>query len=132
MKRRILFILAVAVIGLMTAWYAYASVILQPVQQLMPLAQLGGMARAVAVDGDVAFVAIGPRIVTLDVSDPAAPVKIAETQPLSREIDHLHLDSGRVYASSAETLLVYQRTEANHLRLLAEITLPGLPLTVRL
>ena len=43
MKRRILFILAVTAIGLMTAWYAYASVILQPVQQLMPLAQLGGV-----------------------------------------------------------------------------------------
>jgi hypothetical protein len=131
MKRRTLFILTVvAAIGLMTAWFVYASAIVQPVQQLAPLAQLGGTAQAVAVDGDVAFVVMGPRIFSLDVSHPDAPVKLAETPPLPQRIEHLHLDSGRVYAFAGETLLVFQRTQANHLRFLAEIALPESPLTV--
>lgn len=43
--------------------------------------QLGGTYEAVLIDGDIAHVGIGPRLVELDVSDPAHPVRLGQSRP---------------------------------------------------
>ncbi|HLE53409.1 MAG: hypothetical protein A2Z16_06910 [Chloroflexi bacterium RBG_16_54_18] len=46
------------------------------------LGQIGGSAYAVAVYGDIAYLGQGPRLVSLDVSTPAAPKLIGQSQVL--------------------------------------------------
>jgi len=46
------------------------------------LGQIGGSAYAVAVDGGMAYLGQGPRLVTLDVSTPAAPKLIGQSEVL--------------------------------------------------
>src|SRR3990172_7657678 len=49
-----------------------------PLVRLELLGQVGGLVLAVAVDGDRAFVGIGPRLVVVDVTTPAAPVVVGQ------------------------------------------------------
>jgi hypothetical protein len=44
--------------------------------------QVGGVSRAVAVAGDIAYLGVGPRLVALDVSNPAAPVLLGRSAVL--------------------------------------------------
>ncbi len=46
------------------------------------LGQIGGSSYAVAADGGTAFVGEGPRLVALDVSNPAAPTRIGQSEML--------------------------------------------------
>ena len=41
--------------------------------------QIGGASLAVAVRGDYAYLGVGPRLIVLDVRDPAHPLKVGET-----------------------------------------------------
>ena len=50
------------------------------------LDQYGGVASAVAVAGDTAFVGFGPRLASFDISDPANPQMLGITDPLSDNI----------------------------------------------
>ena len=60
--------------------------------------QLGGIARDVALDGNVAYLAVGRRVLVVDVSDPALPVVVGETEALPGRLGQLVFDSGLVYA----------------------------------
>ena len=43
------------------------------------MGQIGGSINAVAVEGNYAYVALGPRLVVLDISDPTKPTKVGQT-----------------------------------------------------
>jgi hypothetical protein len=44
--------------------------------------QIGGAVRAVAVQGHFAYLGVGPRLLVLDIGDPAAPRQVGQTLPL--------------------------------------------------
>ncbi len=50
--------------------------------ELAPMAQFGGAYKALAVQGNIAYVVIGPRLVVLNVSDLQHPILITETSPV--------------------------------------------------
>jgi len=56
----------------------YGTLLLQQVM-LELVGQIGGAVNAVAVQGDTAYVGVGPRLVILDVSDPANPEVLGQS-----------------------------------------------------
>src|SRR5690606_15411392 len=66
----------------------------------------GGEVRSVAVDGNIAYVGLGPRLVALDVSDPSSPRQIGRSEALPGLVDALVLANDgqqtRVYAGAGE------------------------------
>jgi len=64
------------------------------------LGQIGGSSVAVAVDGDTACLGEGPRLVTLDVSDPAAPRRIGQSEVLPGLVMDVQMDGRYAYAVS--------------------------------
>lgn len=47
-----------------------------------PIAQEGGVTKVIRIDGTIAWMGVGPRLVAMDISDPAAPTVIGRTDPL--------------------------------------------------
>ena len=62
--------------------------------------QLGGSAVAVAVNNDLAVLGQGPRVVTLDVSDPSSPKLLGESQVLSGLVMGLQIVDRYAYAAA--------------------------------
>ena len=49
--------------------------------------QIGGTTVAVAVSGDYAYLGEGPRLIILDVSDPASPLVVGQTEPFPGTVE---------------------------------------------
>ncbi len=60
--------------------------------------QTGGAVSAVEADGTYAFLAVGPRVVALDVSDPTRPVPVGESAILPNVVQDLALRGRYLYA----------------------------------
>jgi hypothetical protein len=61
------------------------------------LGQIGGTSYAVAIQGNYAYVSSGPRLVVLNISDPAAPVEIGRTKPMPDLITHIAVEGDYAY-----------------------------------
>jgi hypothetical protein len=61
--------------------------------------QIGGATQAVAVRGDCAYLGIGPRLVVLDISDPAHPVVIGQSPLLEGLVRDIILAGNHTYVS---------------------------------
>jgi hypothetical protein len=61
------------------------------------LGQIGGTSFAVAVQGYYAYVGSGPRLVILNILDPAAPVEIGRTVPLQYAIRDVVVEGNYAY-----------------------------------
>ena len=72
-----------------------------PPPQFQWLGQAGGSMLAVALQGSLAYVGVGPRLCILDVSQPSQPVMLGQTDPLPDTVENL-LVSGE-YAYVADT-----------------------------
>jgi hypothetical protein len=68
--------------------------------------QIGGRPTAVAVQGHHAYLTSGPRLVILDVSDPARPLVIGRSPLLPRNIAHLAVSGTYAYVTDQVTLWV--------------------------
>jgi len=62
--------------------------------------QIGGATYAVAVQGNLAYVGIGPRLTIVNVSIPAAPVVVGETVPLSEAIRGVTVSGNYAYVAN--------------------------------
>lgn len=65
--------------------------------------QIGGAANAVAVDeaGRTAYIAVGPRVLALDITTPGSPVRLGQSQVLDGVVQSLVLRGGQVIAGGA-------------------------------
>src|SRR5512135_993571 len=61
--------------------------------------QIGGTSYSVAVAGNRAFLSVGPRLVILDVTQPAAPVVLGQTAPLPNVIQGVTLSGTYAYVA---------------------------------
>ncbi len=66
---------------------------------LQLLHHLGGAVTAIAVEGHLAYVGMGPRLVVWDVADPARPVRLGVSEPLSGLVEDLLVQDGFAYLS---------------------------------
>ncbi len=70
---------------------ANASTAQQPAENVELLGQIGGPTYAVAVQGNYAYVGIGPRLVVLDVSNPADPTMAGQTALLADSVQDVYV-----------------------------------------
>lgn len=85
--------------------------------------QLGGVTRAVAVSGHVAFVGVGPRVVAVDLTDPAAPSPLGRSEVLPGVVVGIALADGRAYvaAEAAGGLRVFDVRDPSDIRALGSL-----------
>lgn len=68
--------------------------------------QLGGATTTVAVQGDRAYVGVGPRLLILDVSAPASPTVVGQTAPLAGITVDLVVSGDLVYRAERSVLQI--------------------------
>ena len=61
--------------------------------------QLGGTMRAMAVQGSRAYVGAGPRLVVLDISDPAHPTVSGQSAVLPEIVEHVTVSGTLAYVA---------------------------------
>ena len=74
------------------------------------VSQVGGPVNAVAVSGSNGFVGIGPRLVVLDVTDPAQPRRIGQSAPIMikrASIGDIEIAGGFAYVAAGSGLAIY-------------------------
>lgn len=64
--------------------------------------QVGGVSRAVAVAGDIAYLGVGPRLVALDVSNPAAPTPIGQSAMLPGVVNAVVVTQTIAYVAAGQ------------------------------
>ena len=64
---------------------------------LKVVGQFGGAVSAVAADGPYAYVAMGPRLVVFDVSEPGQPREVGRTEPLPWLLQGVTVANGYAY-----------------------------------
>lgn len=62
--------------------------------------QIGGATSAVAVQGDYAYVGIGPRLVILDISDPTHPILAGQTDTLPENVQDVVVMGNYAYVAN--------------------------------
>ena len=99
----------VIVTGLLSLSLGAAAGPLTPAAQNVALVgQIGGTSYAVAVAGHYAYLGVGPRVVILDVADPAHPTLVGQTAPLPDMVRGVTVVGNTVYvADGAAGLRVF-------------------------
>ena len=77
-----------------------SGVSLPPISAITPAGQLGGSTQAVAVQGSLAYIGTGPRMLVLDVTDPAAPVQLGQTPPLASLVKGIAVVDNLAYVAA--------------------------------
>jgi len=75
--------------------------------------QWGGCSFAVAVEGNVACLGVGPRIVVLDISQPAEPLFLGQTSVLPSEIWEIALVGTYAYVAAGDLYVIDISDPAN-------------------
>ena len=66
-------------------------------QNVELVGQIGGGSYAIAVHGNYAYMGVGPRLVVLDVSDPANPTVVGQTAVLPAGVSAVYVAGGYAY-----------------------------------
>lgn len=89
------------------------------------LKQIGGAVYGVAIRDDLAYVGIGHRLEIFDVSDPAQPASLGQTEPLAEIIEHLALYNDYALAATLSGLQIIDVSNPAAPVLLTTYSLPG-------
>ncbi len=87
------------------------------------LGQQWGRAEGVAVVDNVAFTAIGPRLVALDVSDPTAPVLLGQSEILPGLAVAVIVDGSVAYVAAASVVVALDVADPAAITVLSEVDL---------
>ncbi|HSL46337.1 MAG TPA: hypothetical protein VK897_23085 [Anaerolineales bacterium] len=69
--------------------------------------QVGGTLNAVAMDGNIVYLGVGPRLLTVDITDPAAPRVLWQSQVLSGIVSAIAVQSGLAYVGAGRNFYIY-------------------------
>ena len=88
----------------------------QQAQFLEYVAQIGGVTQAVAIDGSHAYIGVGPRLTILDISNPADPHPIGETDLLGGLVSDIVISSQYAYVvtSGGGNLYIISISDPTH------------------
>ncbi len=94
------------------------------------VAHEGGEVRSVAVDGNIAYVGLGPRLVALDVSNPGSPQQIGRSEALPGLVDTLVLANDgqqtRVYAGAGRHVATLVPGADGQIAVEGVVVMPGI------
>lgn len=81
----------------------YAQNSISETYHLEPAGQRGGVTSAVAIQGNLAYIGVGPRLTILDISNPAQPVWLGETEPLPGIIGDIQIQANIAYVAAGKS-----------------------------
>ncbi|MBN2007430.1 MAG: DUF11 domain-containing protein [Anaerolineae bacterium] len=84
--------------------------------------QIGGGTFSVAIQGDYAYIGVGPRLVTLDITNPANPIAVGQTEVISNYLTDIEIQGNYAYVTEKP----YGGYSGSKLRI-ADISNPALP-----
>ena len=88
--------------------------------------QIGGHSYAVAVQGPIAYLGVGPRLVLLDVSDPARPAVLGRTGVLPGVVQGVAVSGSHAYVAAGDGgLRVVDVSDPAHPREVGSCDTPG-------
>jgi hypothetical protein len=87
--------------------------------------QQGGETKSVAVAGDLAYLGMGPRLIILDVHDPAVPILVGQSQLLPGIVQAVVVENDMVYVAAGLSILAFDISDPQSPALLDELALPG-------
>jgi len=67
---------------------------------IRPIGQIGGEVSAVALAGRFAFAGVGPRLVAIDLADPARPVEVGRSEPAAGRLTDIEVAGGYAFATA--------------------------------
>ncbi|MFQ5595940.1 MAG: kelch repeat-containing protein, partial [Anaerolineae bacterium] len=70
-----------------------------PSPSIEVIGQLGGETLAVAVDGDRAYIGMGPRLLVMDISEPAQPTVLGQSEVLNGNVRGIVLEGAIAYVA---------------------------------
>ena len=93
------------------------------------VAHEGGEVRSVAVDGSVAYAGVGPRLVALDVSNPASPQAMGRSEVLPGLVDAVVLEQDgqrtRAYVAAGDEVVALALGADGELTVEGSVAMPG-------
>lgn len=91
------------------------------------LGQIGGeRATAVAVQGTLAFVGFGSRLVVFDISNPNQPISVGQSEPFATgDINNLTLVNNFIYVTADTRLWIFSVADPTQPKLLSWYETPG-------
>ena len=130
MKKRLLFLL-ILIFPLLAQRARAALPIPQPPHwQIIGHRDAHGLASAVAIRGQRAYLATGSYLEILDISDPSQPRSLFEIRGKEGGIRHMIIDGDRLYALSAQGVWVFRIETNDTLTFLGGDYVPGEPLSM--
>src|SRR5207249_4902355 len=63
------------------------------------VSQIGGKTKAIQLDGTLAYLGIGPRLVIFDVSDASVPTRLGQTEVLPDVVRSIQVANGFAFAA---------------------------------
>ncbi|MFQ5858777.1 MAG: hypothetical protein ACE5LU_24515 [Anaerolineae bacterium] len=107
-------------------------VVQQPAEKVELIGQIGGETYAVAVQGNYAYIGLGPRLVVLDVSHPANPTVVGQTDLLLPGVTDVVVERNYAYVATGEALHIVDvtnPTDSDGLHII-DVTNPDSPIRV--
>src|SRR5262245_48234593 len=86
--------------------------------------QAGGATDAVAVEGNRAYLGVGPRLVVMDIADPAHPALLGQSPVLGGIVHDIVLADGHAYVAAGRTIHLVSVIDPANLFSRGAITLP--------
>lgn len=77
-----------------------STALLPEIESLELVGQIGGDTYAVAVQGDYAYIGIGPRLVAIDVSDPISPTLVGQTDVMPGIVEDIFIAGEYAYVAN--------------------------------
>lgn len=93
--------------------------------------QVGGASVALAVQGSVAYVGVGPRVAAFDVGNPSSPRRIAQSSLLPGLVMSVALRGDVIYVATADSIIVLSARSADLLMQVGDVRLGGQILTMK-
>lgn len=72
------------------------------VQNIEVLGQIGGVSRALSVQGDTAYLGVGPRVLILNVADPTQPIFMGQTSILPYIVNDVWVRDNYIYIAAGK------------------------------
>jgi hypothetical protein len=73
--------------------------------------QVGGTLNAVAMDGNIVYLGVGPCLLTVDITDPAAPRFLWQSEILSGMVGAIAIQSGLAYVGAGRNFYIFNMVD---------------------
>jgi len=75
----------------------------EPLKDIQLLGQIGGSSYAVALQGNYAYLGMGPRLIVLDISDPDTPLFVGQTDVLPDTVRNVVVTENYAYIAAGDS-----------------------------